>query len=293
MPVSRSLLVRALLGACAIAAPAHAQTEVRLKPDTTWLNYPTPGIPRTADGQPNLAAPVPARDGRPDLSGIWTSECGIYGRDECFPRRGLFFDLARDVKPEDVVMTPWAQGIATQRRNRDHVDDPVGYCLPAGVPRITFAGGPFKIIHASGVTAFFYESASGPMFRQVFTDGRPLPTQPEPSWLGYSVGRWEGNVFVIETSGFRDGGWLDTRVGRPHSDALKVTERYERRTIGAMTLTLTIDDPKAFLKPWTISVPLSLLPDTDLMESFCEGHQKTMEKRLIDPPPPEPPSPNP
>lgn len=261
--------------------PAHGQ----------WLNYPTPGLPRTADGKPDLAAPAPTRDGHPDLTGVWVSECGIYGRDACFPKQGLFFDLARGLAPDDVVMTPWAAAIAKQRSSRDHVDDPVGYCLPPGVPRINFAGGPFKIIHTPAVTAFFYETAGGSMFRQVFTDGRPLPTEPEPSWLGYSIGRWDGNAFVVETTGFRDGGWLDTRVGRPHSDALRVTERFERSSVGRMMLSITIDDPKAFQKPWTVAVPLSLLPDTDLIESFCDGHQKTMERRLIDPQPPEPPSP--
>lgn len=282
MSATRSLGTAACLAASMIAAaPAHSQ----------WLNYPTPGLPRSADGKPDLAARPAIRDGHPDLSGIWTSECGIYGRDGCFPQRGLFFDLARSLPPEDVTMTPWAAGIAAQRSSRDHVDDPLGYCLPPGFPRITFGGGPFKIVHAPGVTAFFYETLAGPMFRQVFTDGRPLPPDPEPSWLGYSVGRWEGDVFIVETTGLRDGGWLDTRVGRPHSDALKVTERFERNSIGTMMLRLTIDDPKAFHKPWTIAVPLSLLPDTELIESFCDGQQKTMERRVITPAPPEPPSP--
>lgn len=284
MRTVRSLWIFALVGASVVAViPARAQ----------WLNYPTPGLPRTADGKPDLSAPAATRDGHPDLSGVWTSECGIYGRDACFPKQGLFFDLARDLRPEDVTMTPWAAAIAAQRSSRDHVDDPLGYCMPPGFPRITFGGGPFKIVHAPGVTAFFYETLAGPMFRQVFTDGRPLPSDPEPSWLGYSVGSWVGNVFVVETIGLRDGGWLDTRVGRPHSDALKVTERFERSSIGTMMLTLTINDAKAFLKPWTIQAPLSLLPDTELIESFCDGQQKTMERRQITPPPPEPPSPRP
>jgi hypothetical protein len=129
------------------------------------------------------------------------------------------------------------------------------------------------------------------MFRQVFTDGRPLPATPEPTWLGYSIGRWEGDVFVVETTGFRDRGWLDTGAARPHSDALHVTERFRRLNVGHMELTLTIDDPKAFLKPWTIATTLGLLPDTELIESFCDGHDKTMEHRRIEPAPPEPPSP--
>lgn len=259
--------------------------------DAQWLNYPTPGIPRLADGTPDLDAPPPrVADGRPDLSGAWAGECSIYGRDACFTR-GLFFDLAKDLKPGEVEMTPWAAAIQQQREAREHVDDPYGYCLPPGVPRITFAGGPFKVLQTPQVTAFLYETLVGMIFRQVFTDGRPLPDVTEPSWLGYSVGRWEGDTLVVESAGFRDGGWLDTRKGRPHSDALRVTERFRRTSVGRMELAITIDDRKAFVKPWTITTTLSLLPDTELVEAFCDSHAKTMERRRIEPMPPEPPSP--
>ena len=256
-----------------------------------WLNYPTPGTPRTSDGKPDLAAPAPRTpDGRPDLSGIWAAECAIYGRDSCFTR-SLFFNLAKDLKPEDVEMTPWAAQIQAQREARNHVDDPYGYCLPPGTPRINFGGGPFKIISTPQVTALLYETLVGMTFRQVFTDGRPLPSVSEPTWLGYSVGRWEADTLVVETTGFRDGGWLDTLKGRPHSDALHVTERFRRVDFGSMELTVTIDDPKAFVKPWTIKAPLTLLPDTDLVEAFCDGHDRTMTHRNVQPAP-EPPSPS-
>jgi hypothetical protein len=255
-----------------------------------WLDYPTPGMPRTPDGKPNLSAPAPRMaDGRPDLSGIWAAPCAIYGRDGCFTR-SLFFDLAKDLKPGDVEMTPWASGIQKQRESRNHVDDPYGYCMPPGVPRINFGGGAFKILQTPGVTAFLYETLVGMIFRQVFTDGRPLPPPNEPTWLGYSVGRWEGDTFVAETAGFRDGGWLDTLKGRPHSDALHVTERFRRMDFGHMELTLTINDPQAYLKPWTVKTVLNLQPDTELIEVFCDGHEKTMEHRRITAPPPEPPS---
>ncbi len=169
-----------------------------------WLNYSTPGIPRLPDGKPNLSAPPPrAADGRPDLSGIWAVECNIYGRDACFTR-SLFFDLAKDLKPEDVEMTPWAAAIQAQRESRDHVDDPYGYCLPPGVPRIDYSGGAFKVLHTPGVTAFLYETLVGMIFRQVFTDGRLLPASSEPTWLGYSVGRWDGDTFVVDTNGLKD-----------------------------------------------------------------------------------------
>ena len=216
-----------------------------------WLNYKTPGIPRLVDGKPNLSAAAPrTANGGPDLSGIWAAECSIYDGGGCFTK-SLFFDLAKDLKPGDVEMTPWASGIQAQRQSRNHVDDPYGYCLPPGVPRIDFAGGPFKILQTPAVTALLYETLVGMIFRQVFTDGRPLLAAAEPTWLGYSVGRWEGDTFVIETTGFKDGGWLDTQKGRPNSDALIVTERFRRTDFGHMNLAITITDPKAYVKPWT------------------------------------------
>jgi len=273
-------VLRVVFAILLLAAVAEAQ----------WLNHPSPAIPRLPDGNPNLSAPAPtAPDGKPDLSGIWAAECGISGLDACFTQ-GLFFDLAKDLNAADVQMTPWAQAIQTQREARNHVDDPYGYCLPPGTPRITFAGGPFKILRTREVTAFLYETIGGMTFRQVFTDGRSLPQTTEPTWLGYSVGRWDGDAFVVETTGFRDGGWLDTRKARPHSDALHVTERFRRTDFGHMQLTITIDDRKAFLKPWTVQARLTLMPDTDLVESFCDNHDKTMEHRRIEAVT-EPPSP--
>jgi hypothetical protein len=255
-----------------------------------WLNFASPGIPRLPDGKPNLSAPARrTAGGKPDLSGIWAVECGIYGRDGCFIR-SHFFDLAKDLKASEVEMTPWASAIQKQRESRNHVDDPYGYCLPPGVPRIDFGGGAFKVLHTPDVTAFLYETLVGMIFRQVFTDGRTIPSSAEPTWLGYSVGRWDGDTFVVETGGFRDGGWLDTLKARPHSDALRVTERFRRIDFGHMELIVTIDDPKAYLKPWTVNTMLHVLPDTELLEAFCDGHDKTMEHRRISPPPAEPPS---
>ena len=273
-----NLLTAALL----LTAPAAAQ----------WLNYKVPGVPRLPDGRPNLAAPAPRLpDGRPDLSGVWAAECALYGGDSCFTQ-SLFFDLAKDLKPDEVQMTPWAAAIQAQRESRNHVDDPYGYCLPPGVPRIDFGGGPFKVLQTPGETAFLYESLAGLTFRQVFTDGRALPEPNVPTWLGYSIGRWDGDTFVVETAGFRDGGWLDTKKGRPHSDALRVTERFRRADFGRMELAVTITDPKAYLKPWTLKTTLRLQPDTELLESFCDEHEKTMMHRRIAPPAPEPPSPS-
>jgi uncharacterized membrane protein YphA (DoxX/SURF4 family) len=247
-----------------------------------WVNRPTPGIPRTADGKPNLSAPAPKLpDGKPDLSGIWDVGTMTY-----------FHDLANGLKPGTVQLTPWAAAVRKQRMDRNHVDDPYGYCLPLGVPRINTRS-PFKIVQTPSMTIFLHESFVGNTFRQVFTDGRPLPKleEVEPAWLGYSVGRWEGDSFVVDSIGFRDLGWLSAREAYPNSPELRVTERWKRRDFGHMDLTVTIDDPKAYVKPWTNTVPLLLQADTEILDSYCDNQGNILKHWSHPPPPPEPPSP--
>ena len=160
------------------------------------------------------------------------------------------------------------------------------------MPRINVRS-PFKILQTPQLTAFLHETFVGMTFRQVFTDGRPLPeiSEAEPAWLGYSVGKWDGDAFVVDTVGFRDRGWLSAMQAYPHSDALHVTERWRRTDFGHMELTVTIDDPKAYVKPWTNKIPLLLLPDTELLEAFCDNQMTILKQWSIDPMPPEPPSP--
>jgi hypothetical protein len=180
----------------AVAFHAHGQ----------WLNHATPGIPRLPDGKPDLSAPVPrTMDGTPDLSGIWLSEWGP----GCPVERRPGFDLAQGLGPADVEMTAWAAAVQKQRLLRSIVDDPLGYCLPPGVPRIMFTAGGFKLVQTPSLIVLLHETQVMMTFRQIFIDGRTLPVDPQPTWLGYSIGRWDGDTFVIETTGFRDGGWLD------------------------------------------------------------------------------------
>jgi hypothetical protein len=252
------------LASCAVflfgaTAATHAQ----------WLNYPTPGIPRTSAGKANLAAPAPKMpDGKPDFSGIWTTDF-------------LFFrDLSTGLKPGDVQMMPWAKDLQHERETNDHVGDPMADCMPPGVPRIDTsnegaATHPFKIVQTPSLVVLLYETSSYSTFRQVFLDGRPLPKDPQPTWLGYSVGHWEGNTLVVETTGFNGRAWLDTFMGHPQTDAGKVIERFTRRDFGHMELDVTIDDPKAYTKAWTVKIPAVLQPDTDLIETVCENAKKT------------------
>jgi len=240
-----------------LAAPAQAQ----------WLGYPAPGVPRTLDGKVNLTAPVGRMpDGKPDLSGTWESG------------RGYFSDLARDLKPDEVVMKPWAQAATADTEKNLHGNDLLVQCLPPGVPRINMTGGPgmphpFKIVQTPALVVLLYETSGNQTFRQVFLDGRPLPGAPQPTWLGYSIGHWEGDTLVVETAGFNGRAWLDTAKGHPQTEEARVTERFTRRDVGHMEIDITIDDPKAYEKPWRTRVPAHLLPDSDLIETFCENER--------------------
>jgi hypothetical protein len=223
-----------------------------------WLNYPTPGIPRLSDGKPNLAAPTPrASDGKPDLSGIWAGPgAGSYDR-----------NIARDLQPSDIQ--PWAEAIYRQRVANMGKDAPRANCLPD--PFVYYHMVDIaRFVQTPGLLVILYQGTTNSVHRTVFTDGRPLPTDPDPSWMGYSVGHWEGDTLVVETAGFNDRSWLDIE-GHPHTEALRILERYRRQNFGHMDLEIIIDDPKTFTRPFTLSIPKTLLPDTDLLESVCEG----------------------
>ena len=252
IPLNLGLILLAV--ELAISIPASAQ----------WLNYPTAGIPRGADGKPNLSAPAPkAPDGKPDLSGVWQAE----GQD-------YFFDLGAGLKPEEVVMQPWAKDLQQLRIAREHGDDPLARCLPHGVPRINTNGlFPFKIIQTPGLVVILYEQLN--LFRQIFLDGRKLMNNPNPTWLGYSTGRWEGDTLVVETSGFNDKTWLDTSMAHPATEALHVTERFRRKDFGNLEVRATIDDPKAYTKPWTTTIQkMHLQLGTDILEFICNENEK-------------------
>ena len=237
-----------------------------------WVNYPTPGVPRTPNGKVNLSAPTPrAPDGKPDLSGVWETESGY------------FQNLAKDLRPDDVILQPWAKALQAEREGKDHQDDPLAQCMPPGVPRINMSADaaphPFKIVQTPALVVLLYETSANSTFRQVFLDGRPSPSDPQPSWLGYSVGRWEGNTLVVDTIGFNGRSWVDTAKGHPQTEAAHVTERFMRRDFGHLEIDITIDDSRAYLKPWQAKVPVKLLADTDLIETYCENEKDQAHKR--------------
>ena len=226
-----------------------------------WLKYPTPGIPRTADGKPDMSAPVPRQsNGRPVLAGLWRPSPGIVG------------DMTRGIKSgETVPFQPWAEALFKERRANDSRDDPTARCVVGGVPRSDFVGYPFKILERPDMVVILYEAVHS--YRQIFTDGRALPKDPNPAWFGYSVGRWDGDVFVVESGGFNDEVWLDN-AGRPATEQLKVTERFVRKNFGQMEIQVTIDDPKAYTRPWTVRVNQQIMPDDELIEFICLENQR-------------------
>ncbi|HEY7334472.1 MAG TPA: DUF3471 domain-containing protein [Bryobacteraceae bacterium] len=229
-----------------------------------WLNYPAPGIPRLPDGKPSLLAPTPRMpDGKPDLSGLWkTVRGGKYG-----------LNVAADLKLEEIQ--PWARALA--RKHMEDQGDGVN-CLPAG-PQVGGIVTVYKFVQTPALIIILHEAGTGDAFRQVFTDGRPLPKDPSPSWYGYSVGRWDGDALQIDTIGFNDKTVLDA-FRHPHTEALHITERLRRRDFGHIELQQTYEDPGAYARPWTITLNLELDPDNEVLEYFCNENERDLAHRV-------------
>ena len=224
-----------------------------------WLSVRTPGIPRTADGKPNLTAAAPrTSDGKPDLSGLWQAETNPYR-----------FDLIQDLKDE-VIFRPAAEALFLKRVADFRRDDPVTHCLPGGPSEVL--NGLYRIIQSPNIVALLYEGGGG-RHRQIFTDGRKLPDDPNPTWLGYSVAHWDNDTLVVESAGFNDRSWLD-RAGHPHSENLRVTERFRRVDFGHMQFQITYDDPETLTKPLSISLAVNYIPDTDMLENVCNESER-------------------
>ncbi len=243
-----------------VVALAAAVALVVLVPTTEaqWLELPTPGIPRLPDGTPNLTAPTPRTpDGKPDFSGIWRAPNGRY-----------LANLAAD--GIEVPMQPWAAQLYGERLANNGRDRPSAGCLPHSVTDFDTHRTPRKVIHTPGLLVMLFESYHS--YRQIFTDGRALPDVIEPAWFGYSVGRWEGDTLVVDTVGVHEKTWLDDS-GHPHSDAMHIIERFRRIDFGHMAVQITIDDPKAYTRPWTVSFGWELMPDTELLDWVCENNK--------------------
>jgi hypothetical protein len=224
-----------------------------------WPNHPTPGLPRNPDGKINLSAPAPrSADGKPDLSGVWMAK-----------NSNSLFYVTQDLKPGEI--RPWAEAIYKQRADDYRKDTDGIRCLPPG-PKAGIAVGnfPMKIIQMPNLVVVLYEYQT--IYRQIFTDGRAMPEDPNPDWMGYSIGKWDGDTLVVTTAGYNDRSTLDL-AGHPHTEALRMTERYRRRDVGHIDLQVTFEDPRAYTRPWTVPVELDLIPDGELIEYVCENER--------------------
>ena len=270
-----------------------------------WPDYPTPGVPKGPDGKPNLTGPVPrTADGHPDLSGIWTiasrprpaptdgsipgqlplspppaapagSQFGVGGIGLGPPPPGInqFFNIGSTLK-DGLPFTPWAKELRARRKAENNKDNPDAHCLPLGLMQLHLHPQPRKIIQTPKLIVILYEAQAG--VRQIFMDGRPLPSNDaQPWWYAYSVGHWDGDTLVVETTGFRDDVWLDVE-GSPLTNTGKMTERFRRVNYGNLDIEITVEDPKAYTKPWTVSVKQRVMLDTDLIEFICDENEKSV-----------------
>jgi hypothetical protein len=250
-----------------------------------WPSYPSDG-PRTPDGKIDMSAPTPRTpDGKPDFTGVWNLAPGPgrgrggKGKDkevppppppppsDDAPPLATFFNIAANIKG-GAPLQPWAAEVLAKRRADNSKDNPDAHCLPMGLMQFHEHPQPRKIIQTPKEVVIMYEANYG--LRQIYLDGRTLPgNDPDPWWFGYSIGHWDGDTLVVETSGYRDDVWLDV-WGTPMTSAGKTIERFRRPNFGSMQIDITIDDPKAYTKPFTVRVNHRLSPDTEMIEFICQ-----------------------
>ena len=259
-----------------------------------WPSSPTPAVPKTADGKPNMEGPVPrTADGKPDLSGIWDfrdffrEQRRASGAPPPAPPPGppagspglapvigpnQFFNIGSTLK-DGLPLQPWAAELRKQRASQNNKDNPDAHCLPLGLMQLHTHPQPRKIIQSPKLIVILYEAQAG--MRQIFMDGRSLPgPDAQPWWYGYSIGHWDGDTLVVETNGFRDDVWLDVE-GSPLTNAGKMIERFHRVDFGHLEIEVTVDDPKVYTKPWTVKISQRLMLDTDLIEFICNENEKS------------------
>jgi len=249
--------------------------------EAQWLKFRDPSIPRTPDGRPNLTAPAPRLNGKPDLSGLWQAErtpvsefTRVLGPELAQIQPDLsdvtkhVINVFWDIKPEEWPIRPEAAAL-TEQRQKSGRDFQSAYCLPGSVP-VAMLIMNFKIVQSPRQIVML---PTGDPPRQIHLDGRSLQKDPEPSWMGSSVGRWEGDTLVIETTGFNERAWLDG-FGHPRSESMRITERYRRRDFGHMDLEMSFDDPKYYTRPFGFKTTLTLIPDSELLEYVCTENEK-------------------
>jgi hypothetical protein len=267
-----------------------------------WPSYPTANVPKLPDGKPNLDGPTPrTADGRPDLSGLWQfvdsnprvrppgaegvlatagDASSKSGKPPAVDANGLprgfrsqFWDIGSTI-PGGLPYTPWGAALRKQRMDNNNKDNPDAHCLPMGLLQFHTHPQPRKMIQTKDEIIIIYEANYG--LRDIHLDGRTLPdaNDAEPWWYGYSVGHWEGDTLVVETNGFRDDVWLDVQ-GSPLTSSGKMIERYRRPNYGHLEIDVTVEDPKAYTKPWTVRINQRVMLNTDLIEFVCNENERS------------------
>lgn len=270
-----------------LAAPLAAQ----------WVNYPTDGVPRKADGKVNMSGPTPRlQDGKPDFSGIWTTAEPRHTAEGLSdpqlkpgPRRASDYDTPGDQTaitasrqmanigvdiPGGLPYQPWLAAVVKKRTARQAIDDPHIRCLPDNFLRAYGLPHLLKFVHKPGLLVVLNEMNAG--YRQVFTDARPLPKDPQPAWQGYSSARWSGDTLVIDTIGLRDDTWIDWN-GSVLTESAKVREEMQRPDFGHLKIQVTVDDPKAYTKPWSVTLVERIVVDTDLIDEVCLENEQSLQ----------------
>jgi hypothetical protein len=255
--------IRVIAAMAVLAAGLNAQ----------WIKYPAANVPKLPDGSPNLNAPAPkTAEGKPDFSGLWEpARPRIVETTEAVQRRvSQFWDIGGELQ-EGLPYQPWARKLRDGRRAEFSRDNPDVQCMPLGILEMHTHPFPRRFVQVPGLLAILHERNME--YRQIFTDGRPLPEDPNPAWNGYSSGKWEGDTLVVETIGFRDDLWADYN-GSPLTSAGKIIERFRRPNFGTMEIETTVDDPKAYTKPWTVMIRLAIVTDIELLEYVCLENEK-------------------
>lgn len=261
-----------------------------------WVKYPTKGVPRKADGRVNMAAPPPKlADGKPDFSGIWAAgEPYVPDQHQLNPEQAIRREprTSKDDKPVDpgqigggrqmsdigidlpggLPYQPWLAAMVKERTANKASGDPHVQCLPDNFLRAYQLPHALKFVHSPGLLVVLNEMNAG--YRQVFTDGRPLPQDPTPNWQGYSSGKWSGNTLVIDTIGLRDDTWIDWN-GSVVTERANVREEIRRPDFGHLEIQVTVDDPKAYRKPWTVTLKQRIVVDTELIEEICLENERS------------------
>jgi hypothetical protein len=263
-----------VLGVCCVTTPAQAQ----------WIGYPTTGVPRKADGSVDMRAPTPRMsDGKPDFSGIWISNRNPKNEETpsdvfTLPSSRQMANMGIDMPDGRLPYQPWLVPIVEERTENLAIDDPHIRCLPDNFLRAYGLPHMLKFVHTPSLLVVLNEMNAG--YRQVFTDGRPLPDDPSPAWQGYSSAQWSGDTLVIDTIGLRDDTWIDWN-GSVLTEAAKVREEMRRPDFGHLEIRVTVDDPRAYTKPWTVTLHQRIVVDAELIDEICLENEQFVERMKL------------